>query len=335
MLGDQLEGRSDAAVREPDRVGDRTCNLLDVADRLERDEPDAVGVSVGGRGGKLERKARLADPSGSGQREESGRLEESQRGRQLVVAAHEGRQLGGQVVRAQVQGADRREVGLKVRGDQLGEALRAEVLEAMLAEVADRHVGREPAADECAGRFRDEDLPAVACRCDPGGAVNLERGVVAVGGRARLTGVEPHPDADRSVGRPRVGGQAALRGDAGCGRGTGVREDDEERVTLRLDLDAPGLREGRPEDRAMRFQERPVGCAEACDQRGRALDVREQEGHRSCGQRSGCAGRNAAPGGRGLGRRYHGRMLPQDAGCVNLESPAWGPQRVVLSAVDG
>ena len=89
MLGDQLEGRSDAAVGEPDRMGDRTRDLLDVADRLERDEPDAVGVSVGGRGGELERKARLADPSGSGQREEPGRLEESQRGRQLVVAAHE------------------------------------------------------------------------------------------------------------------------------------------------------------------------------------------------------------------------------------------------------
>jgi len=53
-----------------------------------------------------------------------------------VVSADEARQLGRQVVRPAVEGADGRELGREPVDVELPEAFGSEVLEAVLAEVA-------------------------------------------------------------------------------------------------------------------------------------------------------------------------------------------------------
>ena len=89
VLHQQLHGRSDAAVRQPDGPGDRARHQLRLAERLERDEPDTVGIAVRGCGGELEGEPGLADPARAGEGEEARRVEEEEGGREIVVTAHE------------------------------------------------------------------------------------------------------------------------------------------------------------------------------------------------------------------------------------------------------
>ena len=67
---------------------------------------------------------------------------------------------------------------------------------------------------------------------DPRGAVDVDADVALVG-HERLAGVEPHPHADRPVRRAPPCPRAAAAS-ASAARGEG----DEERVALRVDLDA-------------------------------------------------------------------------------------------------
>ncbi len=285
-----------------------------LGERLERDEPRPVRIPVRGRRGDLERQARLADPAGSGEREQARRVEEQERGGQVVVAADERRQLGRQVVRLPVERADGREVGRHACHDQLRQAFRPEVLEAVLAEVADRHVRGQRRRDQRAGRLGDQDLAAVARGGDARGPVDLERRVVPARGWGRLARVEPHPDADLGVGRPRMRRERALRRDGRRRGRAGAGERHEERVALRLHLHAAVRREGCPQDRAVSLEEGLVGAAQARDQLGGALDVGEEERDRPRGERPPRAE------GRGLGGRFHGPMLRQRAAPVNAGS---------------
>ena len=314
VLHEQLEGGADAAVGQPDRTRDRARHESRLGERLERDEPRPVRIPVRGRRGDLERQARLADPAGPGEREQARRVEEQERGGQFVVAADERRQLGRQVVRLPVERADGREVGRHACHDQLRQAFRPEVLEAVLAEVADRHVRGQRRRDQRAGRLGDQDLAAVARGGDARGPVDLERRVVPARGWGRLARVEPHPDADLGVGRPRMRRERALRRDGRRRGRAGAGERHEERVALRLHLHAAVRREGCPQDRAVSLEEGLVGAAQARDQLGGALDVGEEERDRPRGERPPRAE------GRGLGGRFHGPMLRQRAAPVNAGS---------------
>ena len=83
------------------------------------------------------------------------------------------------------------------------------VLERDAAQAANPDVGRQARLDEGAGRPGQDDLAAVADRRDTGRAVDVEAAVV-VAGEVGLARVEAHPDPDRGVGRPGVGGQGPL-----------------------------------------------------------------------------------------------------------------------------
>ena len=137
----------------------------------------------------------------------------------------------------------------------------------MLAEVA--HV---LAGDEVARRLRQEHLPAVPGGGDPRRAVDVHPDVALVG-HDRLARVEPHPDADRPVAERRlpVGG--------GGERVGGAREGDEERVALRVHLDAAVPRKGVAQHAAVLAQQLRVALAVLVQQPRRALDVREEERH--------------------------------------------------------
>ena len=136
----------------------------------------------------------------------------------------------------------------------------------MHAQVADVRV------HERTGRLRQQHLAAVADGGDPRALVHVEADVPLLG-QPRLARVQPHPHADRPVG------QRAL---AVSGSGDGVRragEGDEERITLRVDLDALVLGKRRAESPPMLVQRLPVVVAELVQQPRRALHVREQQRH--------------------------------------------------------
>ena len=111
-------------------------------------------------------------------------------------------------------------------GCRAGTAARAvEVLQPMAAEVEQRLVGYQGGR-----RGREDHLAAVGERRDAGAAVDVDPDV-ALCGDGRRARVQPHPHRDR----PRRKG-FLRRGGRGHGA-SGGWERDEERVTLRVDLD--------------------------------------------------------------------------------------------------
>lgn len=76
----------------------------------------------------------------------------------------------------------------------------------------------------------------------------------------------------------------ALSLDGSSDRVACAREDEEERVALRVDLDPVAGREGVTDDSPVRGQHLAVVVAEALEELRRVLDVREDEGDRSAGK---------------------------------------------------
>ena len=83
-----------------------------------------------------------------------------------------------------------------------------QALQLVLAEVAELEPPRGAASRSCGG-LRDEHLAAVPRRADPGGPMDVEADVPALG-RGRLARMDAHPDAERGLGRPVVAGERAL-----------------------------------------------------------------------------------------------------------------------------
>jgi hypothetical protein len=89
----------------------------------------------------------------------------------------------------------------------------------------------------------------------------------------RLTRMQSHANPDRAV-RERA---LAVRG--GGDRIGSSAEGDEERVTLRVHLDAVVIGERRPESPPMLVQRLLITVAELMQQSRRALDIRKQQRH--------------------------------------------------------
>ena len=102
---------------------------------------------------------------------------------------------------------------------------------------------------------------------------------VAVLGHLRRSGVQADANAHPAAGEGGVGGGRCLRGTCGSG------ESDEEGIALRVHLDPCRRSEGATEQHAMLLEFRRVDLRpERVQEPGRALDVREQERHRSGGE---------------------------------------------------
>ena len=95
----------------------------------------------------------------------------------------------------------------------------------MLAEVGELDV------DEASGGRRDEHLPAVTGCRDTGGPMHVVT-YVAFLSQQRRPGVQPAADPDRPCSKP-VGHGRRRSHSTRCGR-----EGEEERIALRIDLDA-------------------------------------------------------------------------------------------------
>ncbi len=237
-------------------------------------------VAVSEATGRLQPEARLPRPAGPREREQADVVLRQEPGHlhQLLLAAQERRRGDGQI--RLVEALQRREATVPELVDALG---RRQVLEPVLAEVAETI-----RADQGGRRGRDQHLPAVAARGDAGGPVHVHPDVASVG-QVRRAGVDAHADPDRACGK------ALERRGRRLERSGRSRERDEERVTLRVDLDTPLGAERLTQEAAMLRQSVGVRVgAELVQQLRRALDVGEEKGDG--------AGREIAP---------HRRMMRQ------------------------
>ncbi len=80
----------------------------------------------------------------------------------------------------------------------------------MLAEVAKARPAGKDLGNQRPGRVRQQDLAAVTCGADPGGAMDVEPDVV-VAAQLGQAGVEAHPDAHRGPIGPIGARKFALR----------------------------------------------------------------------------------------------------------------------------
>jgi hypothetical protein len=97
----------------------------------------------------------------------------------------------------------------------------------VLAEIPNLGIGLQ----QTPRRIREDDLPSVCRRRDPRRAMDVDADVALVG-QLRLTGVDPHANADRAAAE-RLASGGCRRDRVGCSR-----QGDEEGVALGVDLDA-------------------------------------------------------------------------------------------------
>ena len=172
-----------------------------------------------------------------------------------------------------------------VRLDLVDPHRRPEVLEPVLAEIAQSHAVDRVVPVQLAGLSRHEDLAARGDRRDACRPVDPDADV-AVADLVSVAGIDPDADPDPGVVGPWFGRQRSL---GGHGRGDALprlAEDDEERVALGAELPAVGRGPGVADHGPVPFQESgvPVAPDGALERRG-ALDVREEERQRPARQR--------------------------------------------------
>jgi hypothetical protein len=145
------------------------------------------------------------------------------------------------------QRLQRRELGGEPCDLQLEHSLRPnEILEPVLAEVAQADALEIEILDDSRGRGREEDLPAVTGGADPSRAIHADPNVPALA-QMWLSGVESDADAQRLLepGDRPLGRQSRTDGVA-CSL-----KNDEEPVAGRVDLVATVVRESLPQNASM------------------------------------------------------------------------------------
>jgi hypothetical protein len=216
-------------------------------------------------GGHLEGEARLPRTPRPGQGEEARSVREHRDELlELALAPDEGHRDDWEV--RGVEGPQRREVA----SAELEQALRSgQILQPVLAEIAEGDI-----SDEATGRLGEDDLSPVSGAGDSRRAVDVDADVALLG-HDRLAGVEAHANADRP-GPERVVGLNRRGNGAG-----GSRERDEERVTLRIYLDACVSRERLPQCSSVLGEEIHVASAVLVEKSCRSLDIGEEERDRA------------------------------------------------------
>jgi hypothetical protein len=213
------------------RLDHRRRHVLGSLQRGERDEMRAAREVRFDRACGLQGEPCLADPAGAGEGQQSYPVgADAVRDRAHVVLAAD-RPVGRRwqpVLRSGRERGQRGEVGGQIAEDDLEEVLGAiEVLEPVLAEIAQRDVGGQLVGDQLARGAGDEHLRTMAGRADPRRAVHVQADVIVVADLG-LAGVDPHPHAHVDVLGPALGGERALGADRGGDRVARADEGDEE-----------------------------------------------------------------------------------------------------------
>ena len=217
------------------RGDDHLREQVGVVGRGELTQPHTIGEPGQHFRSDLEREARLAHTADPGQRHEPRLGECLRHPRDVVVAAHERRQLHRQVPRERVERPHTREVARQLRMHDLEHHLGAtQVAQTLLAEIDQRAPLGQRVAREVRGRTRTQHLTAVTRAHDPRRPIQRRAVVVPVPLLA-LTGVHTHPHPQRPGLLPRLRAQRALRLDRRAQRVPHAREHRVHTITGRLD----------------------------------------------------------------------------------------------------
>ena len=239
---------------------------LGVADRREVDEPGAVLELGRELRRELQPEPGLARPAWAGQRDQPRAVDADQLEDvdELALATEQRLELRRQV--RVVHAPQRR----KIAATELVETDAPNVLEPVVAEAA--NLGLR--LDQIVRRLREHDLSAVCCAHDPGRDVHVDADVVPVRDE-RLAGVQADAHAYRSVR------ERGLRID-GCVHSVArALERDEERISLRVNLDTAVASEDVTQQTLVRGEDVGVAIAQLLEQLCRPLDVTEEKGDRA------------------------------------------------------
>src|SRR5262249_48606331 len=142
-LGKRIGERLAGFLPNADRGGDGREDERRVGDRLEGNEVGAALELSGGVRRRLHGETRLADAARARQRHEAVLVHDGAQLSQLPFPPDERRRLHGEVRRAAVERVRRGERRIETVRDHLEQTLRSQqILEAMLAEISERDVGR-------------------------------------------------------------------------------------------------------------------------------------------------------------------------------------------------
>ena len=285
MLLDGIEWHLVAGQPKAQGLRDHGWDDVGIAHRGQRDEVHTVRKLVERLRGHLQAEARLADPSGTGQGHQPAALQHMLGAGDHLTATDEARQLGGQVVRCPVDGAQRREdIGHAVH-DQLEQVLRpGQVAQAVRAEVPERQLGWQAPVDQRLRRLRHEHLAAVRRARDAGRVVHVEADVLLAHER-RLARVQTDADTQRATFRPRMLRKRALSRRRRLACIHRACEDAEERVAFGAQLAAVVCAKGVAEQLVVDHLQGHVPLAQLLHQPRRSLDVRKEKRDRACGKR--------------------------------------------------
>ena len=250
-----------------ERLRSHLDHELRVTQRAQWSPEDAVGIVIGGFCGRLEREPGLARSGRAGQRQQTSVLAAEQNGHliKLTLASEEGRGRNREV--RLLQALWRRERLVTELVDPLR---RSEILQTVFAEVP-----QAGGVDERCGRRGDQDLPSMSSRGDAGRSVNVLADIALLRD-SRRPGVDPNAHLDRS------GLEHLLRfaGSSDCSRRCG--EGDEERVALRIHLDAVVADERLTKDTPVRGQRVCISIGtKLLEKPRRTFDVGEDKRDRS------------------------------------------------------
>jgi hypothetical protein len=243
---------------------DRHRNERRIAQRREWNPPDSVGVLACCGPRRLQRKSGLAATARSGQRHDPHVLARKQVPEILELAqAPEERSCGHRKVRA-VQSLQGRKIAVAELVDPLR---RRQILQPVLAEIA-----QSIAADEVTRRLRHQHLATVPRRRDPRRPMHVDPHI-PLPGHGRLAGVHADSHANRA-------GQSRLHLPRRPKRVRRASERDEERITLRIYLDACVARKRIAHDSTVLCEHVRIGVTELVEQPRRSLYVAEEERNR-------------------------------------------------------
>ncbi len=196
------------AFLDPERSGELEGNDIRVGDRREQDPVHAVRKRVDEVGGDLQPQPSLPGSARARRRDHPRVLAKEERldGLELLVAAEEGRRLGGKVRGAALERPRRgKSTGIPAMQSWCRRCGRLQVLEPVLSEVAEGEPA-ELGGEQVACRLGEENLAAVGRRRHPRCSMHVDADVT-IGGHGRLPGVEPDSDTNDRIIGPVVRGE--------------------------------------------------------------------------------------------------------------------------------
>jgi hypothetical protein len=162
--------------------------------------------------------------------------------------------------------------------DELEDALGlGEILESVLAEVAQAGVRGQAGPCLLAGQLRQQDLASMCCRHDPSSPIHRRAEEVA-GSPLRLSDVNSHAHAQRPGLTPGFVTQGELGLEAGVRAVRRRREDGHEPVTGDLENASAGVLHGAAKDCVVTLHGVVHRVGQRLPEPGAGLEIREHEG---------------------------------------------------------